>query len=179
MSRVAKKPIQLPKDVSFTITGNTVKAVGSKGAAELVLHPFCSVIQEGEELKIQTDLDQTKGSYALAGTMRALINNLIIGVSVGFERKLTLIGVGYRAKAQSPSMLDLQLGFSHPVVHAMPAGVTCETPSQTEIIIRGLDKQAVGEVAAKIRAYRPPEPYKGKGVRYSDEFVALKEVKKK
>src|SRR5699024_6771738 len=120
----------------------------------------------------------TKGNYAIAGTMRSLVNNMIVGVSEGFERKLILNGVGYRAQAQG-AKLNLTLGFSHPVVHEMPQGITCETPSQTEIIIRGVDKQAVGEVAAKIRAYRPLEPYKGKGVRYADEIVSLKEVKKK
>ncbi|GBU09672.1 50S ribosomal subunit protein L6 [Gammaproteobacteria bacterium] len=179
MSRIAKKPILLPQGVTFSLNGNIVTAKGPKGTAELLIHPSCSVEQEGTELKIIADLEKTKGSYALAGTMRALLNNVLIGVSVGFERKLSLIGVGYRAQAQGTTAINLQLGFSHPIVHKMPEGVSCETPSQTEIIIRGLDKQAVGEVAAKIRAYRPPEPYKGKGVRYSDEVVALKEVKKK
>src|SRR5699024_3175942 len=143
-----------------------------------LLHSSVGIKQEGSELQIVPDLEQSKGSYAIAGTMRSLVSNLVIGVSEGFERKLILNGVGYRAAAQG-SNLNLTLGFSHPIVHAMPEGVTCETPTQTEVVIKGVDKQVVGQVAAKIRAYRPPEPYKGKGVRYSDEVVSLKEVKKK
>ncbi|WP_077929282.1 50S ribosomal protein L6 [Wohlfahrtiimonas populi] len=178
MSRVAKKIIPIPAGVEVSITGNLVKVKGAKGSSELQLHSAVGIKQEDGNLVIVPDLDQTKGNYALAGTMRSLVNNMLIGVSAGFEKKLLLVGVGYRAQAQG-SALNLTLGFSHPVVHAMPEGVTCETPSQTEIIIRGVDKQAVGEVAAKVRAYRPPEPYKGKGVRYADEVVSLKEVKKK
>ncbi len=178
MSRVAKKIIPLPAGVEVTITGNNVKVKGAKGTSELQLHSAVSLKKEDGHLVVVPDLDQTKGSYAIAGTMRSLVNNMVIGVSAGFERKLLLVGVGYRAQAQGAA-LNLSLGFSHPVVHKMPEGVSCETPSQTEIVIKGVDKQAVGEVAAKIRAYRPPEPYKGKGVRYSDEVVVLKEVKKK
>lgn len=178
MSRVAKQLIVVPAGVEITISGNNVKAKGPKGEHCLQLHSSVGVKQEGNELQIVPDLDQSKGSYAIAGTMRSLLSNLVIGVSEGFERKLILNGVGYRAAAQG-SNLNLTLGFSHPIVHAMPEGITCETPTQTEVVIKGVDKQVVGQVAAKIRAYRPPEPYKGKGVRYSDEVVSLKEVKKK
>ncbi len=178
MSRVAKQIITVPAGVEVTISGNNVKAKGPKGEHSLQLHSAVGIKQEGNELEIVPDLVQSKGSYAIAGTMRSLVNNLVVGVSQGFERKLILNGVGYRAQAQG-STLNLTLGFSHPITHAMPEGVTCETPTQTEIVIKGVDKQVVGQVAAKIRAYRPPEPYKGKGVRYSDEVVSLKEVKKK
>ncbi len=178
MSRIAKKPIQLPKGVEIQIEGELISAKGAKGNAQLKLHPSVKVVVENDNLLIEPDLAATKGSYALAGTMRALLNNLLVGVSTGFERKLQLVGVGYRAQAQGNN-LNLSLGFSHPVVYVLPEGITCETPSATEIIIRGFNKQVVGEVAAKIRAYRPPEPYKGKGVRYADEVVVLKEVKKK
>lgn len=178
MSRVAKQVIPVPAGVEVKIAGNNVQVKGAKGEISLQLHSAVGIEQDGGELRIVPDLAQTKGNYAIAGTMRSLVNNMIVGVSKGFERKLILNGVGYRAQAQG-AKLNLTLGFSHPVVHEMPQGITCETPSQTEIIIRGVDKQAVGEVAAKIRAYRPPEPYKGKGVRYADEIVSLKEVKKK
>lgn len=178
MSRVAKKIIPIPAGVEVSISGNLVNVKGAKGSNQLQLHSAVGIKEEDGHLVIVPDLEQTKGNYALAGTMRSLVNNMVIGVSAGFEKKLLLVGVGYRAQVQG-SALNLSLGFSHPVVHDMPAGVTCETPSQTEIIIRGVDKQAVGEVAAKVRAYRPPEPYKGKGVRYADEVVSLKEVKKK
>lgn len=178
MSRVAKKPILLPKGVEIKMNGSIVYAKGAKGSSELNLHPSVQVEIVDNQLVVKADLDLSNGSYALAGTMRALLNNLVMGVSVGFERKLQLIGVGYKAQAQGAS-LNLSLGFSHSIVHQMPKDVTCETPSPTEIILRGVNKQSVGEVAAKIRAYRPPEPYKGKGVRYSDEVVLLKEVKKK
>ena len=176
MSRVAKKPILLPKGVEVKVDGSLVSAKGAKGSAELNLHPSVQVEIVDGQLIVKPDLESTKGNYALAGTMRALLNNLVLGVSTGFERKLQLIGVGYKAQVQGTS-LNLSLGFSHPVVHQMPKDVSCETPSPTEIVLRGVDKQSVGEVAAKIRAYRPPEPYKGKGVRYSDEVVILKEVK--
>ncbi len=178
MSRIAKQAVPVPAGVEIQITGNKVSAKGKLGQAELQLHSAVGVKQEGEELFITPNLDQTNGSYALAGTMRSLLNNLVVGVSEGFEKKLVLNGIGYRAQAQGTNAVNLTLGFSHPIVHEMPEGITCETPSQTEIVIKGVDKQAVGEVAAKIRAYRPPEPYKGKGVRYADEVVSLKEVKK-
>ncbi len=177
MSRIAKQAVPVPAGVEVTITGNRVSAKGKMGASELQLHSAVGIKQEGDELIIQPNLDQTNGCYAIAGTMRSLVNNLIVGVSEGFEKKLILNGIGYRAQAQG-NALNLTLGFSHPIVHEMPEGVTCETPSQTEVVIKGIDKQVVGEVAAKIRAYRPPEPYKGKGVRYADEIVSLKEVKK-
>lgn len=178
MSRIAKMPISLPQGVEVVISGNNVTAKGPKGELSLQLHSAVAVKQEGAELEIVPNLEATKGSYAIAGTMRSLVNNMIIGVSEGYEKKLILNGVGYRAQAQGSS-LNLTLGFSHPVIHEMPEGITCETPSQTEVVIKGVDKQVVGQVAAKIRAYRPPEPYKGKGVRYADEIVSLKEVKKK
>ncbi len=178
MSRIAKKPIPVPQGVEVVIDGQLIKAKGAKGAAELLLHPAVKLVQEGSDLQIKADLALTSGSFALAGTMRALVNNLVVGVSTGFERKLSLVGVGYRAQAQG-STLNLSLGFSHPVNYVMPVGITVETPTQTEIVIRGVDKQMVGEVAAKIRAYRPPEPYKGKGVRYVGEQVVMKEAKKK
>lgn len=178
MSRVAKKIIPLPNGVEVSINGNKVSVKGAKGSSELVLHHAVGLKQEDGNLVIVPDLDKTKGSYAIAGTMRSLVNNMVVGVSQGFERKLILVGVGYRAQAQGQT-LNLSLGFSHPVVYEMPQGITCETPAPTEVVIKGIDKQMVGEVAAKIRAYRPPEPYKGKGVRYSDEIVLLKEVKKK
>lgn len=141
------------------------------------MHPDVEVAQEGTALKTSSR-SKAKQSVALAGTTRALLNNMVIGVSQGFEKKLSLVGVGYRAKAQG-SKLDLTLGFSHPVQYEVPEGIKVETPSQTEIVISGADKQVVGQVAADIRAYRPPEPYKGKGVRYTDEHVARKEAKKK
>ena len=178
MSRIAKMPIAIPQGVDVAISGNNVKAKGPKGELSLQLHSAVGIKQEGAELEIVPDLETTKGSYAIAGTMRSLVNNMIVGVSEGYEKKLILNGVGYRAQAQGSS-LNLTLGFSHPVIHEMPEGITCETPSQTEVVIKGVDKQVVGQVAAKIRAYRPPEPYKGKGVRYADEIVSLKEVKKK
>ena len=148
-----------------------------KGASELTLNSLVSVVKEEENLKIASN-DKEKKSVAMAGTMRALVNNLVTGVNQGFEKKLELRGVGYRAQAQG-NKLNLTLGFSHPVVHDIPEGVKVETPSQTEVVVTGIDKQAVGQVAADIRSYRPPEPYKGKGVRYVDEYVAMKEAKKK
>lgn len=177
MSRIARKPIPVPAGVQITIDGQVVTAKGKQGAQVLHLHPTVSVIQEDGQLKVAPA--STAGLHrALAGTMRALLNNLVIGVSRGFERKLQLVGVGYRAQAQG-RVLNLTLGFSHPVEFPVPDGITVETPTQTEILVKGLDKQQVGQVAAKIRAYRPPEPYKGKGVRYADEVILLKEAKKK
>ena len=175
MSRVAKKPISIPKGVEVNLSGQTVKVKGPKGTLDLHLDKAVGLEQAGGQLQIVTSTDS---SSAMAGTMRALLNNIVTGVSKGFERKLTLIGVGYRAQAQG-SLLNLTLGFSHPVQYKLPAGIKVETPSQTEIVITGIDKQVVGQVAADIRAYRPPEPYKGKGVRYSDEQVVRKEAKKK
>ncbi|MAT38221.1 MAG: 50S ribosomal protein L6 [Ectothiorhodospiraceae bacterium] len=177
MSRVAKKPVALPKGVEVTIAGQTVKAKGTSGAGEMVLHDNVTISEENGELLLAPK-SSSKDAVMMTGTMRALVNNLITGVSTGFERKLELRGVGYRAQAQGKN-LNLTLGFSHPVVHEMPEGVTVETPSQTEIVIKGVDKQVLGQVAADIRAYRPPEPYKGKGVRYAGEYVVIKEAKKK
>jgi len=177
MSRIGKSPVELPKGVEVTIAGQTINAKGGKGAMQLDIHDDVSVSQDGDRL-IFSPKQESKSSWAMTGTMRALTNSIVVGVSEGFERKLQLIGVGYRAQAQGDK-LNLSLGFSHPVEYAVPEGITVETPSQTEILVRGCDKQKVGQVAANIRAYRPPEPYKGKGVRYADEHVVRKEAKKK
>jgi large subunit ribosomal protein L6 len=174
MSRIAKNPIELPKAVQFNQDGRTVKVKGPKGELQMDLHPTVELSNEDGTLTFAPAAD---GTTAMAGTMRALVNNMVVGVTDGFEKKLNLIGVGYRAQAQG-SKLNLQLGFSHPVDFEVPQGVTVETPSQTEIVVKGADKQLVGQVAAKIRGYRPPEPYKGKGVRYADERVVMKEAKK-
>ena len=177
MSRVAKKPIELPKGVEVTINGADVTVKGPKGSLQQKIHRLVEMKQDGSQL-IFTARNDEPGAWAQAGTARALINNLVTGVSKGFERKLELVGVGYRAQAQG-KVLNLTLGFSHPVNYAVPEGVTIETPSQTEIVVRGSDRQKVGQVAADIRAYRPPEPYKGKGIRYAGEQVRRKEAKKK
>jgi len=177
MSRVAKQPIEVPKGVEITIDGQTVSAKGPKGQRSVVLHDDVSVSQEDAVLGVASRREN-QGAIAMAGTMRALVNNLVVGVATGFDKKLELRGVGYRAQAQGQA-LNLTLGFSHPVVHKIPDGVTVQTPSQTEVIVSGIDKQVVGQVAADIRAYRPPEPYKGKGVRYAGERVVMKEAKKK
>ncbi len=174
MSRIAKEPISLPKGVDFNISGQQVKVKGPKGAMQMELHPAVGVSQEDGVITVQPQDDR---ALAMAGTMRSLLNNLVIGVTTGFEKTLTLVGVGYRAQAQGKK-LNLALGFSHPINYQLPDGVEVETPSQTEIIVRGTDKQKVGQVAAEIRAFRPPEPYKGKGVRYKDEHVVRKEAKK-
>ena len=177
MSRVGKKPVAVPSGVTASVDGQVVNVKGPKGALSLVLHDDVSV--KLEDGKVQVDpRNETKRARALWGTSRALVANLLTGVNKGFERKLALVGVGFRAQAQGDK-LNLTLGFSHPVVHQMPEGVKAETPSQTEIVIKGIDKQKVGQTAAEVRGYRPPEPYKGKGVRYSDEVVILKETKKK
>jgi len=174
MSRIAKNPIELPKGVEFNQAGDTVSVKGPKGNLSIDIHPSVNVsIDDG----VVSFAPRQESEMAMAGTMRALVANMVEGVTNGFERKLTLVGVGYRAAVQGSS-LNLQLGFSHPVDFAIPEGVTIETPSQTEVVIRGSDKQLVGQVAAKIRAFRPPEPYKGKGVRYADERVVMKEAKK-
>ncbi len=174
MSRIAKSPIELPKGVEYNQTGSVLKVKGPKGTLEMDLHPAVEIKLEDGVLNVAP---HNEADMAMAGTMRALLNNMIEGVTNGFEKKLSLVGVGYRASVQGKS-LNLQLGFSHPVDFEIPEGVTIETPSQTEIIVRGSNKQQVGQVAAKIRAYRPPEPYKGKGVRYADERVVMKEAKK-
>lgn len=177
MSRVAKNPISVPSGVDINIAAGEIRVKGSKGNLQLALHDFVSVEQKDGEVQVAPKTESQQ-HWAMAGTFRALINNMVVGVSQGFEKKLQLIGVGYRAQAQGRK-LNLTLGFSHPVEYDLPEGVTVETPSQTEIIVSGCDKQKVGQVAAEIRAYRPPEPYKGKGVRYADEHVVRKEAKKK
>lgn len=176
MSRIAKKPIEIPSGAAVTISGQTVNIKGPKGNTSMDLHETVAIAQEGNQLNVSSKLET--GTLAMSGTMRSLVNNMIVGVTQGFEKKLELIGVGYRAQAQGKT-LNLTLGFSHPVNYPVPEGITIETPSQTEILVKGIDKQKVGQVSAEIRAYRPPEPYKGKGVRYSDEYVVRKEAKKK
>lgn len=177
MSRVAKYPVSLPAGVDAVISGTEISVKGPLGTLTQFLLPSVSVEKEAGALVCKA-IPGAVGGDAMSGTMRALVNNMVSGVSKGFEKKLTLVGVGYRAQAQG-AKLNLSLGFSHPVVHEMPAGIKVETPTQTEILIKGIDKQVVGQVAAEIRAYRSPEPYKGKGVRYADEVVAIKETKKK
>ncbi len=174
MSRVAKNPISLPTGVEFNISGSELKVKGPKGNLELNLHPNVSLEENNGQYLVKPDSDK---SMAMAGTFRALVNNMVVGVSEGFQKNLKLIGVGYRAQLQG-NKLNLALGFSHPIEYTAPEGIKIETPSQTEIIVSGCDKQKVGQVAAEIRSYRPPEPYKGKGVRYADERVVRKEAKK-
>jgi large subunit ribosomal protein L6 len=177
MSRVANSPVDIPGGVTVEISGQKVSAKGPKGNTDMTVNSLVSVVMEDNQIKVAGN-DSDRKTIAMAGTMRALINNLVFGVSTGFEKKLELRGVGYRAQAQG-NKVNLTLGFSHPVVHDVPDGVKVETPSQTEIVVSGIDKQAVGQVAADLRAYRPPEPYKGKGVRYVDEYILMKEAKKK
>ncbi|HSN72601.1 MAG TPA: 50S ribosomal protein L6 [Steroidobacteraceae bacterium] len=177
MSRVAKQPVPLPKGVTATIDGGGVTVKGGKGSLSLALRHGLSVVEEQGALHVRR-ANQSSELTMMAGSARAHLANMVHGVSQGFERKLELVGVGYREQAQGQN-LNLTLGFSHPVVYAVPAGVTVETPSQTEIVVRGPDKQIVGQVAAEIRRFRPPEPYKGKGVRYAGERIELKEAKKK
>jgi len=177
MSRVAKEPIELPKGVEFRQDGNVVTLKGGNGELSLTLNSEV-VLQQDDNALSFAPRSGSRFAVAVAGTMRAIVANMAKGVSEGFERKLELVGVGYRAQVQGKK-LNLTLGFSHPVEFEVPEGITVETPSQTEIIVKGSDKQKVGQVAAEIRRYRPPEPYKGKGVRYADERVMLKEAKKK
>ncbi len=177
MSRIAKQQVELPKGVELTQSGKTVSLKGSKGSLAMELNSEVELIEENGAYSVAAR-SGSRFAKAMSGTTRALLANMVKGVSEGWERKLTLVGVGYRAQAQGDT-LNLTLGFSHPVSHKMPAGIKVETPSQTEVILTGVDKQAVGQVAAEIRAYRPPEPYKGKGVRYADERVVRKEAKKK
>lgn len=177
MSRVAKNPVKLPAGVEVKLDGQRLAVKGAKGALELNLHPSVEVLQEAGELRFAAR-NGDQQNKAMAGTTRALVNNMVIGVSQGFERKLQLVGVGYRAQAKG-DVLNLSLGFSHPVDYQLPKGITAETPSPTDIVIKGIDKQLVGQVAAEIRDFRRPEPYKGKGVRYADEVVRRKEAKKK
>lgn len=177
MSRIAKSPIAIPKGVNVALTGNTMTVKGGKGELSFAFNPAVAINMADDMIQMQWDKDN-KDAVAQAGTARAIANGMVIGVSEGFEKKLTLIGVGYRAQAKG-KILSLSLGYSHPVDFEVPDGITVDTPSQTEIVVKGSNKQLVGEVAAKIRSYRPPEPYKGKGVRYADENVAKKEAKKK
>ena len=176
MSRVAKNPVKLPQGVEIKLDGQALSVKGAKGTLELNLHPTVEVVQEDGELRFAARAGSP--NMAMAGTTRALVNNMVIGVSQGFERKLQLVGVGYKAQAKG-QVLNLALGYSHPIDYQLPEGVSAETPSQTDIIIKGIDKQLVGQVAAEIRDFRRPEPYKGKGVRYADEVVRRKEAKKK
>ncbi len=176
MSRVANNPINLPKGVEVSL-GDTITVKGPLGTLTQKAPANVKINLDGEVVTF-APADESIQANAMSGTLRALLNNMVAGVSRGFERKLNLVGVGYRAQAQGDS-LNLSLGFSHPVVHKMPAGIKVETPTQTEIVIKGIDRQKVGQVAADVRGYRPPEPYKGKGVRYADEVVVLKETKKK
>jgi large subunit ribosomal protein L6 len=177
MSRVTK-PVAIPAGVEISQNGQEISVKGSKGQLQMNISSAVSMTVEDGNVSFTAVNASDKKGDALTGTMKSLVTNMMTGVVNGYEKKLTLIGVGYRAKAQG-NKVDLSLGFSHPVVHELPEGITAETPSQTEIIIRGIDKQKVGQVAADIRSYRPPEPYKGKGVRYTDEHVVRKEAKKK
>jgi large subunit ribosomal protein L6 len=177
MSRVAKYPVAVPKGVDVTLAGQNITVKGPLGSLTQAILPAVTVTREGDSLQCRGVEGSVNGG-AMSGTMRALVNNMVNGVTKGFEKKLTLVGVGYKAQAQG-SKLNLSLGFSHPVVHDMPNGIKVETPTPTEIVIKGTDRQVVGQVAAEVRAYRSPEPYKGKGVRYADEVVVIKETKKK
>jgi|TARA_B110000263_G_scaffold162307_1_gene141205 large subunit ribosomal protein L6 len=175
MSRVAKNPVDLPSSVEVKMSGRNIQVKGPKGELSLNLHPTVDMVHEDNQIRLAASTDDS--AMAMAGTMRALVSNMVTGVSVGYEKKLTIVGVGYRAQAQGNS-LNLSLGFSHPVVYQIAKGVSVETPSQTEIVVSGTDKQLVGQTAAEIRRFRPPEPYKGKGVRYADEQVRRKQAKK-
>lgn len=178
MSRVAKSPVTIPSGVDVKFDGQQLTIKGGNGTLSMEVHEKVEVKQEDNVLNFAPRNETDKQGWALAGTTRALINNMVVGVSQGFEKKLLLNGVGYRAKA-SGKVLNLTLGFSHPVDYTLPEGISVETPSQTEVVLKGADKQQVGQVASEIRALRPPEPYKGKGVRYADEYVRRKEAKKK
>lgn len=177
MSRVAKNAVKVPSNVEVVLSAGEISVKGPLGTLKQSLNSNVVIEREGDELTCKKGND-SKAANAMSGTMRSLVANMVQGVSAGYQKKLTLVGVGYRAAAAGDT-LNLTLGFSHPVAHKMPAGITVETPTQTEVVIKGIDKQVVGQVAADIRAYRSPEPYKGKGVRYSDEVVVLKETKKK
>ena len=177
MSRIAKYPVPLPKGVEVNLAGGQISVKGPLGTIARAADPNVEVKKDGEQLVFKA-LGNSNHANAMSGTMRALVAGMVTGVTKGFEKKLTLVGVGYRAQAQGDK-LNLTLGFSHPVVHQMPKGIKVATPTQTEIVITGVDKQLVGQVAAEVRAQRAPEPYKGKGVRYADEVIVLKETKKK
>ncbi|MFB0989073.1 MAG: 50S ribosomal protein L6 [Gammaproteobacteria bacterium] len=177
MSRVANSPVEIPKGVETNVSDTEILVKGSKGNLRLELHNSVAVARDGEILSISAK-DGSRQANAMAGTFRSLINNMMLGVSVGFVKKLELQGVGYRAKAEGKK-INITVGYSHPINYQLPEGVSADTPSQTEIVISGADKQLVGQVAAEIRDFRPPEPYKGKGIRYADERVFRKEAKKK
>jgi|SRR5690606_21536310 large subunit ribosomal protein L6 len=177
MSRVAKNPVKLPAGVEVKLNGQLLSVKGAKGALEMKLHPSVEVIQGEGELRF-AGRNGDQQTRAMTGTTRALVNNMVVGVTQGFERKLQLVGVGYKAQVKG-KVLNLSLGFSHPIDYELPEGITAETPSQTDIVLKGIDKQVLGQVAAEIRDFRRPEPYKGKGVRYADEVVLRKEAKKK
>ena len=177
MSRIANNPINVPSGVDVKLDDNVLAIKGAKGSLELSVNSLVDINFDNNVFTFSAS-DSSKESKALSGTFRSLVNNMVIGVSEGFEKKLVLNGVGYRAKAAGKKV-NLTLGFSHPVDYELPEGISAETPSQTEVVIKGIDKQLVGQVAAEIRSYRPPEPYKGKGVRYADEYVRRKEAKKK
>ena len=177
MSRIANNPVSIPKGVEITLKGQEVTVKGSKGNLTMILHDLVGISQVEDRLQLKA-VEVSKASVSLAGTSRSLVNNMVLGVSSGFQKELQLQGVGYRAQAQGKK-LNLSLGFSHPVVYEVPEGIDIETPTQTQVIVKGIDKQLVGQVSADIRAFRPPEPYKGKGVRYLDEYVKRKEAKKK
>ena len=177
MSRIAKAPVAIPSGVEVNLDGQNVSVKGPKGELRIAAHELVKVEREDGEFRFSSRKD-SKEAVALAGTIRALVNNMVQGVTNGFEKRLEINGVGYRAQAQGQK-LNLTLGFSHPVVYDVPQGISVETPTQTEIVVKGADKQKVGQVAAEIRAFRPPEPYKGKGIRYSDEHVVRKQAKKK
>ena len=178
MSRIAKNPVALPSGVDFKVDGQKLGIKGSKGSFDYTVHDTVQVTVEDGSVTFAPAEGANDSAWAMAGTMRSLVNNMVQGVSNGFERKLELVGVGYRAQLKGNS-LNLSLVFSHPVIYDLPEGVSAELPSQTEIILRGVDKQVLGQVAANIRAYRPPEPYKGKGVKYAGEHIVRKEAKKK
>lgn len=177
MSRIANNPVSIPSGVEVSVQGQEVSVKGSKGNLSMTMNDLVEILHEDDQLKLKAR-EKSKKSVALSGTFRSLVNNMVIGVSDGFSKQLELQGVGYRAQAQGKN-LNLSLGFSHPVVYEAPEGIEIETPSQTQVIVKGIDKQLVGQVSADIRAFRPPEPYKGKGVRYADEYVKRKEAKKK
>ena len=177
MSRIAKQPVEISKDISITVQGGTLSVKGPKGTLSMELNSEVEV-ESGDASVQVTARSKSKFAIAIAGTTRSLINNMVKGVTTGFEKKLELVGVGYRAQAQGQKV-NLSLGFSHPVEYQVPEGITVETPSTSEIVVKGIDRQAVGQVAAELRRYRPPEPYKGKGVRYAGERIVMKEAKKK
>mgnify|MGYP000070688056 FL=1 len=177
MSRIAKNPVTIPAGVELTLKGNSVSVKGAKGTLSMDMHTAVSIAHEDGQVQVSAR-DGSKIARSMSGTARSLINNMVVGVHEGFSKTLLLQGVGYRAAAKG-NVLSLTLGFSHPVDYELPEGISAETPNQTTIVINGSDKQKVGQVAAEIRGYRPPEPYKGKGVRYADEYVRRKEAKKK